>query len=287
MKYKFSVVFALLVLSCQSVRQLVNKQYVDGDGVNISYVTAGEGQPLVLIHAGGLDKGMWQNQLRELSKYFRVLAYDVRGHGSSVSTSNDQFEIDDLNALLNQEVIDQKINILGCSLGAIIALDYAIAHPGKVDHMILMSPGLIGFQEHNEEFLQQISHYVAALQTGDQAAVIEELKRMNAIGKTDRIIDPDISDYVEDRLAAYIDRGSHLRIPKLAELNPIPRLDALTMETLVLYGDLDFDYIAENAKKLDEGLQNAELVEVSEAAHLINLEQGELFSQLVQDFIRQ
>ncbi|MEL6629013.1 MAG: alpha/beta hydrolase [Bacteroidota bacterium] len=287
MKYKFSVMLTLLVLGCQSVRQLVDKQYVAGDGVNISYVTAGQGQPLVLIHAGGLDKSMWQSQMKELSKDFWVMAYDVRGHGSSVSASNDHFEIDDLNALLNQEGIDQKINILGCSLGSIIALDYAIAHPEKVDHMILVSPGLIGFQEQNEEFLQQISHYVAALQTGDQAAVIEELKRMNAIGKTNRIIDPDISDYVEDRLAAYIDRGSHLRIPKLAELNPIPRLDTLTMETLVVYGDLDFDYIAENAKKLDEGLQNAELVEVSEAAHLINLEQGELFSQLVQDFIRQ
>ncbi|MEL7378214.1 MAG: alpha/beta hydrolase, partial [Bacteroidota bacterium] len=249
MKYKFSVVFALLVLSCQSVRQLVDKQYVAGDGVNISYVTAGQGQPLVLIHAGGLDKSMWQSQMKELSKDFWVMAYDVRGHGSSVSTTNDQLEIDDLSALLDQEGVDQKINLLGCSLGAIIALDYAMAHPDKVDHMVLVSPGLIGFQEQNEEFLQQISNYVAALQNGDQAAMIEELKQMNAIGKADRRIDPGISDYVEDRLAAYIDRGSHLRIPRLAELNPIPRLDTLTMETLILYGDLDFGYIEENARK--------------------------------------
>lgn len=285
MKNSYLFLVIIIILSCHTQKAIVEKHISESQSEMISYSIVGKGETIVFIHAGGLDKKMWERQLKNFGKKAHVIAYDIRGHGKSKSESNSKFEIDDLNSILAKENINNKINLVGCSLGAIIALDFAIAFPEKLERLILVSPGLIGFQEQNEEYLGQLSNYVKAIQEGNKNVMQKELKKMNAIGKEEREIDISIDKYVDERLKAFIESGNHLRIPSFRNLEPLKAIEKLNVKCLIMYGNLDFDYIKKNARKLNETIVNSEILEFQNSAHLINLEDEKLFNKKLIEFL--
>lgn len=275
----------LLISGCSLSGRVLNKQ-VKGEKKNlISYQTSGRGEALVFIHAGGLDQEMWRQQLAFFSRKTKVITYDLRGHGRTIATNESLLEIEDLLDVLEQEKV-RKVNLVGCSLGAIVALDFALAYPERVDQLVLVSPGLVGYQELNEEYLEQLTQYLVAFQSGDQAGMLQELKRLNALGRKDRTLAGPIDRYVNEHLTTFIESGNHLRVPQIKELEPIKQLNRLRkVETLLLYGELDFNYVRENAKVLHEKLPQSELVAAKNAAHLINLEVPGFFNEKLADFL--
>jgi 3-oxoadipate enol-lactonase len=84
------------------------------------------------------DLTMWDGQLAVLEKNFRVLRYDLRGHGGSMASAGD-YSIDmlvqDLRTLLD-EVKVQKTSLVGLGLGGAIAQAFAIAHPDRVEKLM-------------------------------------------------------------------------------------------------------------------------------------------------------
>src|SRR5881398_3508737 len=74
--------------------------YLRVRGGNLYYETAGEGPPLVLIHAGFLDSRMWDDQFQLFPKGARVIRYDVRGYGKSSQPGEEYSDAEDLFALL-------------------------------------------------------------------------------------------------------------------------------------------------------------------------------------------
>jgi len=55
--------------------------FAQTNNIQTFYEIHGEGMPLVLIHGGLVDYQMWQPQIEPLSKKYRVISYDIRGHG--------------------------------------------------------------------------------------------------------------------------------------------------------------------------------------------------------------
>ena len=287
MKNHFIVLISIIIFasSCAMKNSIISDHQLVEDDATISYSTNGEGEVVLFVHAGGLDKEMWQNQMNYFGKKSKAISYDVRGHGKSVNGSNTTAEYEDINAILTAEKIEGKISLVGCSLGAIIALDYAIANPNKVHKLVLVSPGLIGFQEKNEEFLAQMNSYVQAIQSGNKEAMLASLKKLNAIGKEDRKLSESINQYIDKNLTSFIESNNHLRIPKFKEFNPLSRIGDLDVDCLILYGQLDFEYIKANAKRLEEGMKSAQLQPIANAAHLINLEQEKQFNRTLSRFL--
>src|SRR5437016_14584838 len=124
--------------------------YLPVRGGNLYYETAGEGPPLVLIHAGFLDSRMWDNQFQLFSKDARVIRYDVRGYGRSSRPNEEYSDAEDLLALL-QHINIESASILGVSNGGRIALDFVSVHPSMVNSLILVSPGISGYKSSGPE----------------------------------------------------------------------------------------------------------------------------------------
>jgi 3-oxoadipate enol-lactonase len=109
--------------------------------ININYRVYGEGFPLVLIHPFSASLEFWAPQIEKLSPRYRIIAYDVRGHGLSsapVGPVNYTLDIlvEDLHHLLEHlEVTGAYIG--GLSLGGAIALGYAHRYPGTVRALLL------------------------------------------------------------------------------------------------------------------------------------------------------
>ena len=75
--------------------------YAEVNDTRLYYEIAGEGDPIVLIHGFTLDTRMWDDQFLEFSKQYKVLRYDVRGHGKSAKPSAEEYtDPDDLISLM-------------------------------------------------------------------------------------------------------------------------------------------------------------------------------------------
>ncbi|HMC99235.1 MAG TPA: alpha/beta hydrolase, partial [Ferruginibacter sp.] len=115
-------------------------KYADVNGVKIYYETYGQGEPLLLLHGNSCSISLFEKQIPELAKHFRVIAVDTRGQGKSSEDgktySYDLFA-EDMNALLDQLKID-SINILGWSDGGNTGLIMAMKYPAKVKRLACM-----------------------------------------------------------------------------------------------------------------------------------------------------
>ncbi len=295
------LLFLGVIMACKSP-VIVGESYIEKEGENpIFYrftidkkmlVKNPLGNPfestkgsIVFVHAGGLDQEMWAKQRSFFGQKYEVFTYDIRGHGRSLSKVDTALEIDDLKAFL-EELIFDKVHLVGCSLGAIISLDFVLAYPEYVDKLVLVSPGLIGVQEKSPDFLAMMTQYVGAIQQGKQEEMLHCLKKLNALGQNERQLAPEIDEYVTTQLEGFIESGNYLRVPQLKEVAPASRLGEIKSKTLILYGEEDFDYIKTNAQALHEGIPQSKLKSFDEAAHLINLEQPEQFNRKLKAFLR-
>lgn len=115
--------------------------YVPTRDIITYYEEAGSGEPLVLIRGLGSDLQAWALQAPELAKHFRVITYDNRGAGRT-SCSDKPYSIagmaDDLAALLGELKIE-KASVLGYSMGGMIAQEFALKYPNKLNKLILLA----------------------------------------------------------------------------------------------------------------------------------------------------
>src|SRR3970040_366100 len=126
-----ALLVALKPLSFQAEARRVNV----GDAV-ISYEITGSGAPLVLIHGWAQDLTIWDDQVREFSRQFRVLRYDRRGYGHSTGHADESADPDDLRILLDSLGI-RTAYILGLSAGSDAALNFSVTFPNRVSAVIL------------------------------------------------------------------------------------------------------------------------------------------------------
>ena len=105
------------------------------------YWQAGDGPPLVFIHGVGMHAGFWAPQLAAFAQHYTVLAYDTLGHGSSAlpparPTLTDYSS--QLRDLLDARGL-RRIHLVGHSMGALIALDFALTYPDRVAAVVPMN----------------------------------------------------------------------------------------------------------------------------------------------------
>src|SRR5712692_10726834 len=118
---------------------------VDVNGLSLYYEVAGHGPPLVLAHGFACGLRMWDPQVKARARAWRVVTYDVRGHGiSEAPTDPDAYSqpisVADLGALLERLEIRRAV-VGGLSMGGNIALNFALAHPEMVTALVVADTG--------------------------------------------------------------------------------------------------------------------------------------------------
>jgi pimeloyl-ACP methyl ester carboxylesterase len=112
--------------------------------ITMRYVKQGGGPPLLFLHGNGENGSYFVNQMGAFSLHYTVYAIDTRGHGQTprgeAPFTMAQFA-QDLLDFLDEEKIE-RTNILGFSDGGNIALTFALAHPERVDRLILNGANL-------------------------------------------------------------------------------------------------------------------------------------------------
>ncbi|OGN98130.1 MAG: hypothetical protein A2Y89_07110 [Chloroflexi bacterium RBG_13_51_18] len=124
----------------------IKSKTIKVDGLNVHYYTAGQGEPLVVIHGGGGDARTWWRNIRELSGKYTVYAPDLPGYGGSQPLGGKYYvpELSEFVEKFTRSLGLEKFSIMGHSLGGGVALDYALKFPLKIKKLILVSSLCLG-----------------------------------------------------------------------------------------------------------------------------------------------
>jgi pimeloyl-ACP methyl ester carboxylesterase len=113
----------------------------DINGVKLAYNIFGNGFPVIFIHGYGAKKEIWKPQVNDISKYFRVITFDLRGTGES-DRPNLPYSMEmlatDVKGLMDFLQI-QKTHLVGRSFGGMIAQHFALMYPERLEKLILIA----------------------------------------------------------------------------------------------------------------------------------------------------
>ena len=258
----------------------------DVNGARLSYEVSGEGEPLVLVHAGIADRRMWDGQMEAFAKDYRVLRYDMRGFGETAMVEGPYSHSEDLRGLLDSLGLE-RAHLVGCSMGGGAALDLALDHPGRVGALVLVGSAVSGF-EADVDPPEQWEELVAADETGDLERVSELEVEIWAVGPGRRpeSVEGAVRDLVyEMNLIALQNEASGLGEEVPPDSPAAGRLSEVRAPALVVVGDADQPYTLAAADLLASGLPNARKVVMKGTAHLPNMERPEEFNRIVLDFL--
>jgi len=257
--------------------------------INMYYEVQGEGDPLVLIHGLTLDHLSWSFQTQAFSEKYRVVTFDNRGVGRSDSPDmpyTTEMMADDLAGLLDLLEIE-KANILGLSLGGMIAQEFALKYPQRVDRLILAATAARPTKN-----AQRSSHIIGTLFQMAQAGIpLDQRTRMFMVWSfSPRFFEDPKQAQIMVNLVASAPHPQPLeglagQIAAADQHDCFERLGQIQAPTLVLAGKEDLLLPIRLSEELAAGIKNSRLVAVEQAAHLFCIEQPGEFNQAVLDFL--
>jgi pimeloyl-ACP methyl ester carboxylesterase len=134
----FSLLLLSTLVSAQSALDTAKSQFANIDDVKIHYKVLGKGDPVILLHGSMESMEDWDKQIAELTRRYKVIAVDNRGHGRSTFTDRKldySLLSEDLISLMQQLKIDSAY-IIGFGDGGIIGLYLSVNHPDKVRKLV-------------------------------------------------------------------------------------------------------------------------------------------------------
>src|SRR5260221_6487910 len=261
------------------------------NGAELHYDLAGSGPPLVLLHAGICDRRMWDGQLPALAEHFRVLRYDLRGFGETGPAAGPFSHVADLASVLDALGIE-RAHLLGCSKGGSTALDYALLHPQRVSGLVLVCSSPSGYKPAQPvPESAQWPAVVAAFDAGDleRCAELEVQVWVDGPTRAPDQVPAALRDKVRamDLLVLQHEVASQGQEEQKTERPAAGRLAEVRAPTLVVTGDLDAPISLSSGEALAAGIPGARRVVIPGTAHLPNMEQPEVFNQIVLEFLAQ
>jgi pimeloyl-ACP methyl ester carboxylesterase len=262
--------------------------YVDIDQSRLYYETAGSGIPLLMVHAGIADCEQWENEFLDLSRKFRVVRYDMRGYGKSDPVQGPFSHVLDLQAVIEQLQLPFPLIIMGCSMGGVLSMEYAIEHPANIQGLIMIGPGPCGFEmEGNEQEL--FLDAMKAFKEGDlnRLAEIETQIWFDSMESAPDQVDQSMRALLYDmhrsaRLGDAIQPGEPVSDTSQPEY---AKLSAINFPVLIIIGSQDLSAMHAAADYLTEEIPLARKVVIDDAAHLPNLDQPHQCQEVVEEFL--
>ena len=252
---------------------------VQVNGTEIAYESRGEGEPLLMIHGAGVPHGEFQPQYDALGAKFRLILPDVRGHGESPVTQvpySMKLFADDMIGLLDVLKIDRTL-ILGHSMGGTIAQQMAVDHPNRVKAMVLAETN------YGIKSTPWLYWTVRAMDPLSRMIGIKRLSGMSVKQFSAR--SPGMKPFLEAAFQQHIDDPANFWNISQAnnEFDGKDKLPNIQCPTLVMAARNN-PQSHRFAHYMAEHIPNARLIMVSNAGHMLNWDNAEVFNKSVIEF---
>jgi pimeloyl-ACP methyl ester carboxylesterase len=281
------LLFALIVSGIFVVPSVVQASTVktglaEVNGTKLFYEMQGEGPALVLIHGGGYDRRMWDDQFELFSKQFKVIRYDVRGYGKSVMPTRPYSDVEDLYQLLRYLKIE-KTHVIGLSMGGRIAIDFTLIYPHMVEKLVAVASGLSGFPYSAEDTVEFMK-IVYSIQNDDGTPAGEAWLRSayNAAAMENPAVAGKLRPIAIENSRAWL---INIFFPRPPFPLAIQRLGEVRVPTLLIGGDRDVATVTKIMEMLEHNISGSRKIVVPGAGHMVNVEKPLEFNTAVMDFL--
>ena len=242
----------------------------------------GDGPPVVLSHALGLDLGMWDAFAAQLAPKYTVLRYDHRGHGGSARPTG-PYAMDDLvddAARLIREWGRGPVAWIGLSMGGMVGQGLAVRHPELLRGAILANTTA----RYAAAAAATWATRIATVEQGGMAAVADAVVE-RYLHTAFRAAHPEIGAALRAKLLRADPAGYVASCHAVAGVDWLDRLSAVRAPTLVIAGARDAGATPEMAQAIAERIAGAELKVLADASHLSVVEQPAEFLAAVSSFL--
>ena len=246
---------------------------LDRDGVAIHYEIAGDGPVLLLSHGYSATGEMWRGQVEALKDRFRVITWDMRGHGRSdypddPADYSEALTVGDMAALLDAAGADLAI-LGGLSLGGYMSLAFNVAHPERARALLVIDTG-----------------------PGYRSDEAREGWNKNALRTADRYETEGLSRLqrgtAEMRASVHRDASGLVRAARgmltQRDAGVMSSLPTIAVPTLVVVGADDAPFLAA-ADYMAGKIPGAKKVVIPDAGHAANMDQPAAFNAAVRGFL--
>ena len=246
--------------------------------MTLHHEVEGDGPPLVLLHAGGLDLRMWEPQVAAFAGSFRVIRCDLRGHGRTPLPGEPFSHVDDIAELLDALGVGSA-TLVGSSFGGYCAIELARTQPERVERLVLADAAYA--HDWSAEFQRFLDDEAAALERGDVDTALELGLAWTLHESADDGVRRRIAELSRDGLELELARGDP---PEEIWPEPGP-LSAVSAPALVLTGEHDLADFRAIARRIAAEIPDARHEVIPGAAHLPNIEQSDDFNARLLGFV--
>ncbi|MBO6727770.1 MAG: alpha/beta hydrolase [Rhizobiaceae bacterium] len=255
---------------------------VEVDGDTVHYYEGGTGPTLVLLHGMADEKNSFAAAAAELTDAYRVILPDLAGHGENARDPGRDYSIAGHVAFLDQVFAElglESFVLGGNSMGGHVSAAYTLAHPDKVEKLILVNaPGL------------KLDDHVVYGGFGERMETREDFYAV-----MDRVVHtrPSLPGPIVDHMIAQTNKdfdfinGLAEAVKSGGDFDLKDRVSAIEVPTLILWGVEDQVVRYNVAEGYDRLIPNSTLVRLQEAGHSPQLEKPAEIGQAIDDFLRE
>lgn len=263
----------------------ISERSIEVGGTRHAFLEAGAGWPVILLHGFPLNADMWRPQLESVPDGWRFIAPDLRGFGRSADPGKGMTMEDhagDVLSLMDGLELEDAV-IGGLSMGGYLAFAMYRLSPSRFTGMLLADtrpqPDSPQVREGRLGLLQVLAK--------DGPAGVADHLLVKQLGETTRRERPEVvrqaRALIESASPAAIEAGIGALISRPDSTSD---LAAITCATLVLVGDEDEVTPPVEAEAMQRAIGRSTLSIIRGAGHLSNLEQPDVFSRGLSDFLR-
>lgn len=256
----------------------ISRKRISVNGVELSYLEAGTGKPIVFLHGSVTTSELFRGTLSHYAEGYRSIAVDLRGYGDSSKPGDgytmQQFS-DDVAALFGALELPPSV-LLGVSMGGFVAQRFALDHPDRLTGLVLAStsdgelaPGLIA-----DDPVREI-----------KARGWREVSKGMITGAFPPDTDPRIVDELLSRIDTWNEDVISGAIASIRTFNTRDELQKIKIPTLIVVGSEDHQLPVPLSKRMNQSIQGSRLQIFDGAGHFMMVEQPERFRRVLDRFL--
>ena len=266
-----------------------SSRFADVEGLRVHYTDVGSGPPIVLIHGINSNHASFAGWQRELSSSYRTIALDLPGHGLTGPDAKDRYSWREMAEVVEGLVTSIGLEcfvLAGNSLGGAVSMEYAIAHPERLEALVLIDsigPPFRGKMPPSLAAMRRplLGPFLSLL---SPPMVVKQVLE-STFGDPSRL-PPSAVEIATDLVLREGNRKAARQVLlKGGDQGLGSRLGAVRCPVLILWGDKDTWTTPDNIGWFTTHFPRAQLVRYPELGHLPMTEDSARTAQSLRDFL--
>jgi pimeloyl-ACP methyl ester carboxylesterase len=267
----------------------VPSKFINLAGTNLHYRDSGNKNlpTLVFLHGFGASLHTWEAWSSELEKDYRVIRMDLPGFGlSGINETNDFSDAHDIAVILGllNALGVEKATVIGNSLGGKLAWHIAVAHPERVEKLVLISPD--GFASEGFEYdkAPEASWMLSAMTIALPKPFLK-MSLVPAYADANVLSSGMLDRYYDLMCAPGVRKSIVARVEQTVLKDPIPLLKTIQADTLLMWGEQDGMIPIANAQEYVKNIPSVRLEVLPKTGHLPQEEHAQDSLRVLKQFL--